>query len=181
MERQRHNESTPKPSAELERLAAERLKHLERNGEADLRRHHKVEAAREHVKKAEHVRPQAESTPKTEHTSHRPHIISKSANYRHTMASLRHRMNPSERQFSKIIHQPAIEATSEFIGKTVLRPSVSLGATTSAVVVTGFIYLYARHYGFTMRGSEVWITLLAGGLIGLAVELVVKLLRRPTS
>ncbi|HUC86752.1 MAG TPA: hypothetical protein VMR75_00285, partial [Candidatus Saccharimonadales bacterium] len=107
-----------------------------------------------------------------------PPILTKAANYRQTMVSLRHRMKPAARTFSKIIHTPSIEAASEVVGKTILRPSATLGATTTAVLFTGFLYIYARHYGFVLRGSGIWITLLLGAVVGLAVEVLYRMMRR---
>ena len=178
MERYQPQEREPKSQGELEKLAVERLKNLEQeHGERQENRHEQLEKAREQLKMAEESRPPVETASKAEPDSHRP-VITKAINYRQTMVSLRHRMKPAQRQFSTIIHNPAIEAASEFVGKTVLRPSVSLGATTTAVLFAGTVYFSARHYGFVMKGSEIWIALLIGGVLGLIVEGCYKLIRR---
>jgi hypothetical protein len=178
MERYQPQEREPKSQGELEKLAVERLKGLEQeHQEQHENRHEQLEKAREQLRMAEEARPPAETSPKAEPTSHRP-VLTKAINYRQTMVSLRHRMKPAQRQFSVIIHNPAIEAVSEVVGKTVLRPSVSLGATTTAVLFAGTVYFSARHYGFVMKGSEVWIALVIGGIVGLVVEGGYKLLRR---
>lgn len=172
----RNSESTPRPSAEIEKAAAERLRQLEKSPEQRIDKQEQVQAAREQIRTAEQVRPQAEAAAAPEPTY--GGVLTRAANYRHTMISLRHRMKPGARAFSKVIHAPVVEATSEVVGKTVLRPSVSLGATTTAVLLTGFVYLYARHYGFLLRGSEIWITLILGGVIGLVIEGIYKSTRR---
>jgi len=177
MEHQKPHESEPRSQNELEKLAVERLKNIEQeHGEQRQNRSEHIDKAREQLKVAEETRPAAEAPPNAEPV-HRP-VLTRAINYRQTMVSLRHRMKPAARQFSTIIHNPAVEATSEFVGKTVLRPSVSLGATTTAVLVAGVVYFNARHYGFSMKGSEIWIALLIGGIIGLIIEGLYKLLRR---
>ncbi len=170
-------EAQPQHHVEIERAAAERLRQLERRGEQSENRNEAVESAREQIRQAELVRPAAEAAP-AEPAPAAPKILTKAANYRHTMISLRHRMKPAAQTFSKFIHTPAVENTSEFVGKTVLRPSVTLGATTTAVLITGFLYEYARHYGFVLQGSTIWLTLLAGGVIGIALEGLWRLIRR---
>lgn len=162
---------------EIEKAAAERLKQLENQSEQPEKgRKHEVEQAREKIQHIEEQRPASESAPSDPALGRS--IISLSANYNNTMASLRHRMKPAERTFSKIIHQPAVEAVSEVVGKTVLRPSVSLGATTCAVIITGTLYILARANGFVLRGSEVLISLVVGAIIGLLIEGIYKSLRK---
>lgn len=173
---QRSNEGTIKANPEIQRAAHERLRQLQPNGERQHNRHEATEAAREQIKKAEHVRPKAEAAPTSEPVHQE--ILTKASNYRHTMISLRHRMKPGAKAFSSFIHAPSVEAVSEVAGKTVLRPSVSLGATTTAVLFTGFMYFFARYYGYTFHGSEVWISLILGGIIGLVLEGAIKALRR---
>ncbi len=165
-------------SGEIESAAAERLRSLEREPtEQHHEREKSVEDALEKIKHIEQAKPSQEASHKKEPVHHRP-VLTREANYRQTMVSLRHRMKPAAKQFSKIIHTPAVETSSEIIGKTVLRPSVSLGATTTAVLVAGFIYLFARHYGFRMQGSEIWVALLVGGVFGLLIEGIYKTTRR---
>jgi hypothetical protein len=175
-EREHHGEAQPQHSAELERMAAERLKSLERAGERPESKEAAIETAREQLQRVE--RPAATEVVPTSEPVAPAGVLTKAANYRQTMTSLRHRMKPAARSFSQFIHQPTMEAASEAVGKTVLRPSVSLGATTAAVVFVGFLYFYARHYGFLLKGSEVWIALLVGGLVGLIIEALYKSWRR---
>ncbi|HUC21009.1 MAG TPA: hypothetical protein VMR98_05985 [Candidatus Polarisedimenticolaceae bacterium] len=176
MERHQPHETEPKSQGDLERLAVERLKNLEHeHTEHQQDRSEHVEKAREQLKAAEEARPPAETAPAE--PADRP-VLTKEVNYRQTMVSLRHRMKPAARQFSKIIHIPAVEAASEIVGKTVLRPSVTLGATTTAVLLAGVVYFSARYYGFVMKGSEIWIALILGGIIGVTLEGLYKFFRR---
>jgi hypothetical protein len=179
MERVRSQEHQATASHEIERAAAERLRHLEKSVEQGPERKRSVEAARERLKQAERQVSGQEAVRRPEPVMLRP-LLTKAANYRQTMQSLQHRMKPVSRRFSKLIHTPVIETTSEVIGKTLLRPSVSMGATTFAVATTSVLYLYARYYGFVLHGSEIWISLIAGGVIGLLGEALYKAVRRMT-
>lgn len=169
-------EHQPQPKADLERMAAERLREISRSGEHQPAQHEALAAAREQVQRVEPAPAPAETAKVAEPATF--HILTKVENYRQTMVSLRHRMKPAARSFSKLVHAPMVEATSEVVGKTVLRPSISLGATTTAVLLTGFMYFYARYYGFELRGSEIWLTLIVGAVIGLLGEAVYKAARR---
>lgn len=158
---------------EIELAAAERLRRIEKSSERNENRNQSVEAAREKIARAETPNPY-EAALKPEPAP----VLTKAVSYRHTMMSLQNRLRPARRRFSKFIHAPAVEAASEAVGKTILRPSISLGATTTAVLFTGFLYFSARYYGFELRGSEIWISLLLGAVIGLALEFIYKLIKR---
>ena len=62
--------------------------------------------------------------------------------------------------------------------KTVMRPSVTLGATWTALIVGVVFYWTARHYGFRLSGSEMILALIVGGLLGAGLEWLGFLLRR---
>lgn len=82
------------------------------------------------------------------------------------------------RTFSKVVHQPAVQAVSEGASKTISRPSGMLGGGLVALLGTS-IYLYlAHHMGFTYN-SGVFLILFAGGFVlGLLLEFLVYLATR---
>jgi hypothetical protein len=170
-ERSNHQERS------LEKLAAERLKHIERSSERQNGRRERVEKARDLIKQAEKHAPQQETAKHAEPVILRP-ILTRAVNYKQTLVSIQHRMKPAGRAFSRVIHNPTVERVSEVAEKTIMRPSISLGASTSAVIVTGSLYLLARYYGFSLRGSEIWISLIIGGILGLLIEALNKAIRR---
>ncbi len=174
-----HSPEHQRPNhGELERMAAERLRQSgERGAEKSPDRKSEVIAAREKLAHAEHQASPHETGSKSEGAPQRP-VLTRELSFKHTMIGLRHRMKPAQRRFSQIIHSPAIEAASEVVGKTVLRPSVSLGATTCALLVGGTLYLFARNYGYPLRGSEILLSLVVGGIIGLLLEALYKTLFR---
>ncbi|TAK88919.1 hypothetical protein EPO04_02290 [Patescibacteria group bacterium] len=176
MERLNNSAEQNLNSTEIEQAAAERLKNLERSAERITGPEDGVEAAREKLRQAER---QSAQTERASIQEDRPKAqpISLEANYRHTMTTLQHRLKPASRTFSKVIHSPVVERTSEVVGSTIARPSVTVGATGGALIFSTTLYLYARYYGFTLKGSEIWIGLLVGGVIGLVAEFSLRLLR----
>ena len=180
MEKLNPSEHQPSNHGEIERAAAEQLKKLERSGEQPVDRQEALESARKQLKRTEAIQPQHDAAPKDQPLLRRP-VLTRAVNYTQTMASLQHRMKPASRQFSKVIHAAPVEKASEVLGKTVLRPSVSLGATSCAVLVAGSLYLYARYYGLRLSGSEIWLSLVVGGIIGLVIEAIYNAGRRSRS
>ncbi|MBW3538625.1 hypothetical protein KY386_04010 [Candidatus Parcubacteria bacterium] len=139
----------------------------------------RVELARAKLERHEQPPPpqaETEAAPKPH-----PTRLDKAAAYAQTLASLQRRLTPGSRAFSRLIHAPAVESASEALGKTVARPSVTLGATLTSLLVGGFFYLTARRYGFVLSGSEFVLSLLAGAVLGLVAEGVFKLFRRARS
>ena len=59
-----------------------------------------------------------------------------------TLTSVRRQLSAPEKQLSKFIHKPVIEKTSDFVGKTIARPSgILLGGIFSFIGSLGFILL----------------------------------------
>lgn len=95
-----------------------------------------------------------------------------------TLSSVRRQLTAPEKQLSKFIHKPVIEKTSDFVGKTVARPSgILLGGIFSFVGSLG-VYLMARYLGGEIRYSIFAVTFVGGYLLGLIVELAWRLLTR---
>lgn len=97
--------------------------------------------------------------------------------FKTTMHHVRSEMSAPERTLSKIIHQPAIEKTSEVIGSTVARPSGIIGAAIAAAIGLLFLFGIAKYAGFELSGSEMPILLLIGLIAGLLTEWVYKAIR----
>lgn len=163
--------TTPENSLELEQAAAERLRELETNGEkGQENKSEKLEKIREQLEKqpeAPKAKSEKESTPVPF-----ANRLDKLVAYGQTLKSLQSHFKPAQRSFSKFIHSPAIDKASEVIGKTVMRPSVTLGASLTALVLGAFFYITAKRYGFALSGSEFIISLLVGSVIGISVELI---------
>lgn len=93
------------------------------------------------------------------------------------MHHVRQNMSQPERTFSKLIHTPAVEKTSEALGKTIARPSGLAGAAIAAFIGLLSVYSIAKFAGFQLSGSEMPLLLVAGFAVGLFVEWVIKSLR----
>jgi hypothetical protein len=168
--------------AELEALGNEKLRELaETSPEAAAERPEtRAERAREALD-AQHNESQPEPPASGEHKAARPTFkahLDRALNYRQTLASVQRTLSPASRSFSKAIHQPTVERVSESMERTIMRPSVTLGATWTALIVGLVFYLTAKHYGYSMSGSEMLLALVVGALLGIIFEYVLRLIRK---
>jgi hypothetical protein len=138
----------------------------------------RIEDAREIINKSEEPAPEPEPTP--EASAPKPHIpfIDPGQVYADTMRSVQKRLTPVSRTFSKVIHTPIIEKSSEVLENTVARPSITLGATLTALSVGSIFYLTAYHYGYMLSGSELLFSFIVGALIGIVIEGLWRILLR---
>jgi hypothetical protein len=179
-------EHQPRPSeshersSELQKAAKERLEELASNPENKVEHpEQRAEAAREVIAAQELApEPPAEQEQAAPQPSGFVARLDHALNYKHTMASVQRKLTPVSRNFSKLIHTPAVEKTSEALESTVMRPSIVAGATWSAAIVGLVFYVVARTYGWTLSGSEMLAALLAGAVLGLAIEAISRSLRR---
>ncbi len=102
------------------------------------------------------------------------HHLLKKASYKQTMAAVRHRLPRRLRSFSKLVHNPAVEAVSNASAKTVARPSGLLGGGIGAFAGSAFLLYVSKAYGFSSYNYGLFLMLFAGGFVaGLAIELLV--------
>jgi hypothetical protein len=94
----------------------------------------------------------------------------KRAGYKKALRSIQKEMNPVERTFSKVIHNPIIETTSEAASKTVARPAALLAGSLAALILTTIVYIVAKYYGYVLSGFEWIVTFLIGWAIGLIID-----------
>jgi len=168
----------PERSQELEKIAAEALKEIERTAETVTENAaEKLEQARAKIEQQAETPPPAIAE-KEKPKAHHPTSLDKKHAYWQTVGAMQRRLKPASRTFSKVIHTPVVEKASDFAGSTIFRPSVTAGATTTALIVGAFFYITARHYGFGLRGSEFIVSLAAGAIIGLMIELLAKPFRK---
>ena len=104
--------------------------------------------------------------------------------YSRTLRKVRTQLRAPERAFSRVVHNKAIESVSNASAKTIARPSAFLGASFAAMVGSAVLLYMSKQYGFTYNYT-VLIVLFAGGFVlGLLVELILKVLfknKRTTS
>lgn len=87
-------------------------------------------------------------------------------------------LSKPERAFSKLIHQPAVEAVSDAVGATVARPSGLLAGGLMSVIFSLAIFYISRHYGYEYNFMVGLAGLAIGFLTGFIIEGVLKLFRR---
>lgn len=87
-----------------------------------------------------------------------------------TMNEVRSEMSAPSRAFSKVIHNKAVEKTSEALGSTVARPDAILSGAIFAFVLTLAVYLVAKNLGYPLSGFETIAAFAAGWIIGLVYD-----------
>lgn len=155
------NERNRELHEQLERKSPER-----RNGsELEGARHETEAALKGHEKMA---KPQERR--QSSEIQRQPTKRDKTAKYDAIMADTRQYMSPAGRSFSKVIHHPVIEKTSEFGAKTIARPNAILAGSMTAFALVLIIYMLARHYGYPLSGTETIVAFVLGWVIGLIFD-----------
>ena len=75
-----------------------------------------------------------------------------------------------QRAFSKIIHNPVVEKTSEAVGKTIARPNAILAGSVVAFFAVLAVYLIAKNLGYVLSGFETIAAFIVGWLIGILYD-----------
>ena len=136
--------------------------------ELEKARHEALEKAAKLEKREKEIT--EKTSPKAER--HRGPISKKEkdAAFTATMREVQSQMSSPSRTFSKIIHNRAVEKTSEVVGSTVARPNAILSGAFCAFILVLGIYLIARHYGYPLSGTETIAAFIAGWVIGLVYD-----------
>lgn len=90
--------------------------------------------------------------------------------YKNTLKDIRREMTPTERIFSKIIHNPLIEKISDIVSSTIARPGALILGSLSALILLSIIYIMAQYYGWALSGSEWIAAFVAGWCAGLIID-----------
>jgi len=160
---------------QLDKNRNERLKNLEKERRPD-NKGERMESAKAEL--AEQYKGQNQGNKVRQPKQSAPAPIKKATNrhkedtYRKTLQAIQKDMNPVERTFSKIIHNPVVEKTSEVVGNTVARPAPLLTGAIAALILTAIVYIIAHHYGYLLSGFEWIATFLIGWAIGLIIDWV---------
>ncbi len=155
-----HHVKTP----ELSREGA-RHEHQEHIGEIRAK-------AAEQSKAAHEIAP---DEPSNHHTPH--HYVTaelKDMAYQRAITRVRRQLSPAARSFSKVIHQPAVNALSEATAKTIGRPSGILGGGILALAGTTAYYYIAKHYGYEYNFGVFLLLLAAGFAVGWIAEFLLR-------
>src|SRR5690606_36501416 len=98
--------------------------------------------------------------------------------YRRTLKRVQSKLPAPARAFSKVIHNPAVEAASELAGKTVARPSGVLAGGVAAFLGSSLFLWVARHYGYEYNYVLFALCFVGGFFVGLLVEFGLRLANR---
>jgi len=152
---------------ELGQEQAERLNDS-RAEKAEAQPENTLETARADVERVTQER-ENEKQPNEENETverdHRKPYDTKSA-YSKTMEEIEQHFPAVQRSFSRFIHNPVVEKTSEIAGATVARPNAILFGSLFAFLFTLAIYIIASKYGYPLSGAETIASFAAGWLVG---------------
>lgn len=90
--------------------------------------------------------------------------------YTKTLSHAQEELRPTERVFSKIIHNKPTEAISNLIGGTIARPNAILSGAVTSFVLTLSIYAVAKTIGYKLSGFEPILAFLIGWIIGIIYD-----------
>ena len=101
-----------------------------------------------------------------------PHATKKQrkSSYKKTMDQVQSELSAPSRAFSKVIHTPAVEKTSDAIGGTIARPNALLAGAITATFLSLAVYLVARYYGYPLSQSESIIAFALGWALGIIYD-----------
>lgn len=159
------NNARRERSAELERS---RERAAEKAPERDVER--SVAEAKEAAAKAEKKAEKATVSLEKRRDTPAQRRAKAKASYKKTMKETQEQMKPAQRTFSKVIHNPAVEKTSEAVGSTVARPNAILAGSLTAFLLTLGIYLVAKYYGYPLSGFETIAAFIIGWAVGLLFD-----------
>jgi hypothetical protein len=94
----------------------------------------------------------------------------KNASFKKQMKEVQTELTPASRTFSKIIHNKAIEKTSDAVGATIARPNAILAGAVVAFIVTLGVYVIAKNVGYSLSGFETIAAFIVGWLIGMLFD-----------
>lgn len=156
-------------SSEEHERVAERLKEAaEKVAEKNLEK--AADTARnEALERAQQTQQKTEITPESKESKHQITKVDREVSYKNTMAKMQSKLSPTSRAFSKVIHNPAVEKTSEVVGNTIVRPNLVIAGALGAIASV-IVYFIAKHYGYVLSGSETIFLFIGGWLIGAVIE-----------
>lgn len=162
-------ESYLKAEAAVERSAERSKVENGEKSEADAR----VEALKQAISVERGGAERKGKEPSSSPAKRRHGVVSKkerAESYKQHMKQIQAEMKPTERAFSKVIHNPVIEKTSEVVGATVARPNAILSGAVVAFVLVLAVYLVAKYFGYPLSGFESIGAFILGWVLGLLYD-----------
>jgi hypothetical protein len=94
----------------------------------------------------------------------------KTASFKKHMKNVQAEMPAPQRAFSKLIHSPIVEKTSEFVGSTVARPNAILSGAVVAFFLVLAVYIVAKNLGYVLSGFETIGAFIVGWVLGILYD-----------
>lgn len=94
--------------------------------------------------------------------------------YKRVLQKTQKQLTPTERIFSKTIHNSIVEKTSDISAKTIARPSGILFGGIGAFIGSLTIFFISKYSGFTYNYLLFLLIFIGSYFIGLIVELIYK-------
>jgi len=94
----------------------------------------------------------------------------KNASFKKQMKEIQTEMSAPSRAFSKVIHNKAIEKTSEVVGATIARPNAILSGAVFAFILTLAVYVIAKNIGYALSGFETIGAFIIGWVVGILYD-----------
>jgi hypothetical protein len=99
------------------------------------------------------------------------------ASFKRQMDSIQPHLSKSEQKVSRLIHNKAVEKTSDALGSTLARPNALFAGSVAAFLLVTLVYLLAKYYGYPLSGFETIAAFLIGWALGLIYDYVQLLVR----
>jgi len=173
----------PENSVEMPKVSPEQYEALEKGAEIGIENsvesgekaaeRAKVEAMENAISIEAGSAEKAKKQPKNATPTKRRGTISKkeqAASFKKHMAHVQSEMSVPSRLFSKVIHNKAIEKSSDVVGATVARPNAVLFGALAAFILTLVVYLLAKNYGYVLSGFETIAAFIVGWIIGVLYD-----------
>ncbi len=162
-------ESYLKAEASVERALEQSNVENGEKAESEARHEALKEAVSVEKGSAEKKRKESSASP----AKRRHGVVSKkerNASYKHHMKQLQSELSSAQRTFSKFIHNPVVEKTSEAVGSTVARPNAILAGAVVAFFLVLAVYLVSKFYGYTLSGFETIGAFIVGWILGMLYD-----------
>lgn len=136
-----------------------------------------LDAIRKTVEKQAPVAQEITHNEKEQHNNH-PVIVNKQLKdmaFSRSMVRTRKKLSAPSRAFSKVIHNPVIDKSSEAVGKTVARPSSMLAGAFVTFIGTSALLWATRYYGYEYNYLVFILLFVFGAVVGIAIEVLWRL------
>lgn len=94
----------------------------------------------------------------------------KETSFKRQMKEVQAELSPASQTFSKVIHNKAVEKTSDIVGATVARPNAILAGSVAAFIITLVVYVVAKNIGYRLSGFETIGAFIVGWAIGMVYD-----------